>query len=234
MTEETISKYTIKRLVKDIADVTKHPLHDQGIYYHHDDTNMLIGYALIIGPEDTPYQYGFYHFKIVYPANYPDRPPTVTFLTNKDRIRFNPNFYRNGKCCLSILNTWSGDQWSSCQTLRSILLTLVTVFNKTPFLNEPAITEEHVDYESYHKLIAYCNIKIAFLGTINQDISTIDYTIFDKEIKEEYSNNLKKIIAYIKKENWNSLEAKVYTNSLYNIRCSCNYKSIYDELIKLK
>ena len=105
---------------------------------------------------------------------------------------------------------------------------------KTPFLNEPAITEQHADYESYHKLIAYCNIKIAFLGTINQDISTIDYTLFDKEIKGEYSNNLKKVIAYIKKENWNSLEAKVYTNSLYNIRCSCNYKSIYDELIKLK
>jgi ubiquitin-protein ligase len=230
----TISKYTIKRLVKDIADVTKTPLHDQGIYYHHDETNMLIGYALIIGPEDTPYQYGFYHFKIVYPDTYPDIPPKVTFLTNKDRIRFNPNLYRNGKCCLSILNTWSGDQWSSCQSLRSILLTLVTVFNKTPFLNEPAITEAHVDYDNYHKLLEYCNIKIAFLGTISKDISAIDYSIFDTEIKSEYSKNVKKVIAYVKKENWNKLESKVYTNYLYNINCLCNYKSIYDEVIKLK
>ena len=37
MTEETISKYTIKRLVKDIADITKNPLYDQGIYYNHDN-----------------------------------------------------------------------------------------------------------------------------------------------------------------------------------------------------
>jgi len=233
MSEDTISKYTIKRLVKDIADIAKNPLQDQGIYYRHDDTNMLIGYALIIGPEDTPYQYGFYHFRIEYPATYPDSPPKVTFLTNRDQIRFNPNLYRNGKCCLSILNTWSGDQWSACQTLRTILLTLVTVFNKTPFLNEPSITSAHVDYDSYHKKIEYSNIKIAFMGTINKDINTIDYSLFDKDIQQLYSKNIRLVQAYVKKENWNNLESKVYINKLYSVRCLCDYKKIYDELIKL-
>jgi ubiquitin-conjugating enzyme E2 Z len=233
MTERTISKYTITRLVKDIANMNKDPLHDQGIYYHHDDANILVGNALIIGPDDTPYQFGFYHFRIEYPTNYPHAPPKVIFLTNQDRIRFNPNLYRNGKCCLSILNTWSGDQWSSCQTLRSILLTLVTVFNKTPFLNEPAITEKHLEYDSYHKMIEYSNIKIAFLGTINHAIDSVDYTIFEEEIKQIYSKNLQKVQSYIKTEKWNSLDTTVYTNTLYNVSCVCNYKKIYDEVIKL-
>ena len=233
MTEDAITRYTIHRLVKDIADITKDPLQDHGIYYRHDDTNMLIGHALIIGPEDTPYQYGFYHFKIVFPVNYPDVPPTVTFLTNKNRIRFNPNLYRNGKCCLSILNTWHGDQWSSCQSLRSILLTLVTIFNKTPFLNEPAITDQHPDYDSYHKIIEYSNIHIAFLGTMNQNIDAIDYSLFESVINKEYKKNLKTIQSYVKKEAWNTLDSVEYTNSLYNVTCWCNYKKIYDEVIKL-
>ena len=233
MTECSITRYTIKRLVKDIANITKDPLHDHGIYYRHDEKNMLIGHALIVGPKDTPYQYGFYHFRIEYPVNYPDVPPTVTFLTNKNRIRFNPNLYRNGKCCLSILNTWHGDQWSSCQTLRSILLTLVTIFNKTPFLNEPAITVQHPDYDSYHKIIEYSNIHIAFLGTIKKNINTIDYTLFESEINKEYKKNLKTLQSYVTKEGWNNLDNIVYTNSLYTITCLCDYKKIYHEIIKL-
>ena len=42
-----------KRLVKDIASIIKEPLTEQGIYYIHDEENMLEGYALIIGQEDS-------------------------------------------------------------------------------------------------------------------------------------------------------------------------------------
>ena len=58
-----------------------------------------------------------------------------------DLTRFNPNFYRNGKVCLSILNTWEGEKWSSCQSIRSILITLQMTMNETPLLNEPGIHE---------------------------------------------------------------------------------------------
>ena len=53
---------TLKRLVKDITYLYKNPLTQQGIYYQHDMENMLLGYAMIIGPEDTPYHNGFYFF----------------------------------------------------------------------------------------------------------------------------------------------------------------------------
>ena len=66
----------------------------------------------MIGPENTPYQYGFYLFDIKVPSEYPFKPPIVKFYTQNNKTRFNPNLYINGKVCLSILNTWSGPQWT--------------------------------------------------------------------------------------------------------------------------
>ena len=57
-----ISKETISRLVRDVKENKNNPLSSNGIYYRHSDTDMLTGYALIIGPEDTPYHNGFYFF----------------------------------------------------------------------------------------------------------------------------------------------------------------------------
>ena len=59
---------------------------------------------LIIGPFDTPYEGGFFHFYLRFSPNYPRCPPRVKFMTTgSGRVRFNPNLYCNGKVCLSIL-----------------------------------------------------------------------------------------------------------------------------------
>ena len=122
MSSITISKDTIQRLLKDIKQLIENPLDEQGIYYNHDDEDILKGYAMIIGPENTPYFGGYYFFKFDFPNDYPFNPPKVSFLSNDGTTRFNPNLYVSGKVCLSILNTWRGEKWSSCQTINSILL----------------------------------------------------------------------------------------------------------------
>lgn len=55
-----ISKETIHRLLKDVKQIIKNPLTENGIYYIHHDEDMLKGYALIVGPDDTPYFAGNY------------------------------------------------------------------------------------------------------------------------------------------------------------------------------
>ena len=127
-----LGKDTIKRIAADVADIIKNPLDDNGIFYKHNEEKLLSGYALIIGPEDTPYFGGNYLFEFLFPSDYPFTPPKVIFRTGDGLTRFNPNLYKNGKVCLSVLNTWKGPQWSSCQSIRSILLTLVTVLNSNP------------------------------------------------------------------------------------------------------
>jgi len=62
--------------------------------------------CLIIGPSDTPYEFGFFEFKAKIGPTYPVQPPSVKCLTtNSGRCRFNPNIYASGKVCLSILGT---------------------------------------------------------------------------------------------------------------------------------
>ena len=52
--EKIVSRETIHRLLSDVKTIMKNPLNDNGIYYIHDDEDMLKGYAMIVGPSDTP------------------------------------------------------------------------------------------------------------------------------------------------------------------------------------
>ena len=50
-----MSRDSRKLLQKDIIEIIKNPLTEHGIYYTHDDTDMLKGYAVIFGPSDSIY-----------------------------------------------------------------------------------------------------------------------------------------------------------------------------------
>jgi ubiquitin-protein ligase len=187
----SISKEAISRLVRDVRDVLKHPLHDSGIYYKHHETDMLRGYALIIGPEDTPYYGGYYFFEFIYPVEYPHLPPNVLFSTHSSNMRFNPNLYQNGKVCLSILNTWFGDSWSSCDTIRSVLLQLCLVFTPNPLLNEPGVTGLHRDCLGYCRSIEYLNIDVAILDVVRKRSDTYlpFFDLFYDVVREHFDKN---------------------------------------------
>jgi len=137
----------------------RNPITD--IFYQHDDENILKGYAMIIGQKDTPYAYGYYLFEFTFPENYPYEPPILTFLTNDGHMRFNPNLYINGKVCLSVLNTWAGEGWTSCQNISSILLILSSILNNNPLKNEPGISDSNPNVYRYNCLVAYKNLEFA-------------------------------------------------------------------------
>jgi ubiquitin-protein ligase len=173
--KKIITKETIQRLLKDVKQIIKHPLTDNGIYYSHDESNMLKGYAMIVGPTDTPYFGGFYFFEFNFPDDYPFSPPTVIFMTNDGLTRYNPNLYKCGKVCVSILNTWTGDKWSSCQTINSILLTLCSLLNDSPLENEPGHTKNSREFVPYQKSIEFSNINFAICDIITLSKNKIPY-----------------------------------------------------------
>lgn len=231
----------LKRLKRDIADVIKNPLNKERIYYVHDEINILNGYALIYGPEDTPYEYGYYLFHIKYPMDYPTSPPTVVFC-NRDKkfnTRFNPNLYRNGKVCLSILNTWKGEGWTSCITLRTILITLSSILNDTPLTNEPGIDKTHNCVKPYNTIIYYRNICSNILDIIS-DINSEKYK--DSFLVDFYP--FKSIIIELFKENYNQIESKseslketdadIINMTIYNMYCIINYDELKNKMEKIK
>jgi ubiquitin-protein ligase len=168
-TKVVISKETITRLLKDIRQVMTDPTLDEcGIIYQHSETDMLTGYACIIGPSDSLYFGGYYYFVFKFPTNYPHSPPIVSYLTNTNNIRFHPNFYANKKVCVSIINTWRGEQWSGCQNIRSILMTFQSLLDNEPLLHEPGIRSGHSDFNSYHTMVEYYNYKFACLTLLTE------------------------------------------------------------------
>ena len=62
-----------------------------------------------MGPSDSPFQGGVFFLNIHFPADYPFKPPKVSFTT---RI-YHPNVNSNGSICLDILNA----QWSPALTI---------------------------------------------------------------------------------------------------------------------
>ena len=64
--------------------------------------------VMILGPKDTPYQNGNFFIDLKFTDNYPFDPPKLKYLTPKKKARLHPNFYANGKCCLSLLGCCSG------------------------------------------------------------------------------------------------------------------------------
>jgi len=224
-----ISKETISRLLRDVKNIIKNPLTDNGIHYIHDEVDMLKGYALIIGPSDTPYFAGNYLFELQYPTDYPHSPPVVTYHTNGENIRFNPNLYSNGKVCISVLNTWRGEQWTSCQTISTLLLTICTLLCKNPLLNEPGITQSHYDFNNYTKIIEYKNIDIAILKMINkhEGIYRPLFDMFYSVIHENFIKNSDTIIKYLEKKIEENPKPVHVTTDLYTMHVVIDYANLY-------
>lgn len=225
---------TTRRILLDVKTIMKNPLEENGIFYCHNEDNIYNGKAMIIGPSETPYFSGFYLFDILYPFDYPYSPPVITYCTQGENIRWNPNLYTNGKVCLSLLNTWAGDPWTSVQTISSVLLTMSSILNKNPLLNEPYIKEGDEKIKTYNHIITFTNIKIAYLGIFNKKYLPSKFEIFYNEIKSIFYENLEKIISFCH-EKTNSLEnqTELYV-SIYNTRCYINYNELVKQLELIK
>jgi ubiquitin-protein ligase len=228
-----ISKETISRLLRDVKQIIKNPLTDQGIYYVHDDTDMLKGYAMIVGPSETPYFGGFYFFEINYPSDYPHSPPKIKYCTNGNRIRFNPNLYTCGKVCVSLLNTWRGDQWTSCQSISTVLLTLCTLLCKDPLLNEPGVTKGHRDIDNYNEIVEYSNIIIAICGIVdkNPSIYLPFFEIFYPFVIENFNKNFDKTIEFVQnKITQFDNSKKTFITGYYSMSVEIDYNNLLNKL----
>ena len=232
-----ITKDTISRLLKDVKHIMKNPLTENGIYYIHDDSDIMKGYALIIGPSDTPYFGGNYFLKFNYPGDYPHSPPKVTYCTNGNNVRFNPNLYVCGKVCVSLLNTWRGDQWTSCQSISTVLLTLCSLLSKDPLLNEPGVDKKHRDMKPYDEIIQYSNIDIAVCDIVSKKNSIFMpfFENFYPFIKENFLKNYDKLLEFAENKNKEfDLSLKEFKTDFYNMKVNVDYNNIIEKMKQAK
>ena len=238
-----IPKETISRLLKDIKDMVSSSLEEEyGVYYKHSETNILKAYVMIVGPEDSLYFGGYYFFSIDFPINYPYEPPLFTFLVSDSNTRFHPNFHKSGKVCLSMLNTWRGEQWTSCLTLKSILITIVSILDNKPMLHEPGVTKKYADFNNYHTMIAFKNIDFGCLQLM-QDFNKKNIVFSQKEateykdyfydiMKKSFHKNAKKIYEVIRTWMMKEINNMYTIRVMYNMSCYVNFNDLEEKFLE--
>lgn len=221
----------MKRIKTDMKELYSEPLDvSEGIYHHFNEDNLTQAYFMIIGPKDTPYENGFYFFHFSFPPQYPFLPPHVTFCTLDGPMRFNPNLYSTGKVCLSMLNTWEGPQWTSCLTIRTILLALraMVLGTANPLQNEPGL-EGLCDWrnEAYNEVVRHENFRVAVVKMLTH--TPEPFRVFRSAM-----------LAYVlKNATWYAdtmsalgatLDGTLLTCKVYNLHVECQYAATLEAL----
>ena len=74
-----------------------------------DDSNLFDWEILVMGPDGTLYEGGFFKARLVFPPDFPNMPPTMTFISEM----WHPNVYEDGRVCISILHPPGEDEFNS-------------------------------------------------------------------------------------------------------------------------
>jgi ubiquitin-conjugating enzyme E2 D/E len=120
----------LKRLQKEVTEIQKDtPVNCSAGPNNNDLFNWE---ATIIGPTETPYEGGIFKLKILFPADYPFKPPKITFETPI----YHPNINSNGGICLDILK----DQWSPALNITKVLLSICSLLDE-PNPDDPLMPE---------------------------------------------------------------------------------------------
>lgn len=111
---------SIKRLQRELAEIEKDtPANCSAGLVNPDD--LFTWQATIIGPTETPYEGGMFNLVILFPTDYPFKPPKISFTT---RI-YHPNINNTGGICLDILK----DQWSPALSITKVLLSICSLLS---------------------------------------------------------------------------------------------------------
>lgn len=186
---EKASQQCILRIKRDIMSIYKEP--PPGMFVVPDPHDMTKIHALITGPFDTPYEGGFFLFLFRCPPDYPIHPPRVKLITTgHNTVRFNPNFYRNGKVCLSILGTWTGPAWSPAQSISSVLISIQSLMTENPYHNEPGFEQERHpgDSKNYNECIRHETMRVAVCDMLEGKVPCPEalWSVMEKSFLEYY------------------------------------------------
>jgi len=148
-------------LRKQLSELNKNPVEgfSAGLI---DDDDIFRWEVMIIGPPDTLYEGGFFKCHLLFPKEYPLKPPELRILTDI----WHPNIDKNGKVCISILHEPGDDRygyekaserWLPIHTVETILISVISMLadpNDESPANVDAAKEWRESYPEFKKKVA--------------------------------------------------------------------------------
>lgn len=146
-------------LQRQFKDLTKKPHDYFSVGLIDDDIHNWE--ILIIPPQGTLYEGGFFKAQLAFPRNYPEMPPKMKFVTDM----WHPNVYPNGDVCISILHPPGEDaygyekpeeRWLPVHTVETIMLSVISMLsepNDESPANIEAAKEFRENYDAFKKRV---------------------------------------------------------------------------------
>lgn len=233
--ESNLMHKLFKRIFIDIMDLNNYSL-ETDICRFMWCPEMPQFLKIIITSENEPYLGGMFEFHAFFPNDYPSVPPKVHLMTTGGNlIRFNPNLYAEGKVCLSLLGTWSGEQW--CPVINNFVHIVqaisVMILTDQPVQNEPAyssdiyfdypekeITSELLLVRKYKYQIKYYTLQLTILNQLKSNTSLFYpiYQFFYNKKKEEILKSFEIYLENSKKEEFYQIKtAKSFQSNSENL-----------------
>ena len=103
-----------RRLTKELKALAKDPMQEPRIVVAPNESNIREMHYVLEGSPNTPYEGGVYHGKLIFPKEYPLKPPSVLMLTPNGR------FQPNRRLCLS-MSDFHPESWNPMWSVSTIL-----------------------------------------------------------------------------------------------------------------
>ncbi|XP_003225160.2 ubiquitin-conjugating enzyme E2 L3 [Anolis carolinensis] len=109
-----------RRLMKELEEIRKCGMKNfRNIQV--DEANLLTWQGLIV-PDNPPYDKGAFRIEINFPAEYPFKPPKITFKTKI----YHPNIDEKGQVCLPVI---SAENWKPATKTDQVIQSLIALVN---------------------------------------------------------------------------------------------------------
>ncbi|KAJ3812557.1 non-canonical ubiquitin conjugating enzyme 1, partial [Lentinula lateritia] len=126
----------VKRIMQEARELANDPSTDYTAAPLEDD--IFEWHCTIRGPVGTEFEGGLYHLRILLPAEYPFRPPSLMVLTPNGR------FELNTKICISFTN-YHEELWQPAWGVRTAILGIHSFF---PLKGQAAVGVGSIEYHS--------------------------------------------------------------------------------------
>lgn len=158
---EEMTEYGAELLKRQLAELNKNPIDLVSVGLT-DESNVYDWEILIMGPDGTLYEGGFFKARLVFPPDFPNMPPTMTFVSEM----WHPNVYEDGKVCISILHPPGEDEmnaqesaderWRPILGVEQILISVISMLsdpNDESPANLDAAVQWRKDREGFKKKV---------------------------------------------------------------------------------